>query len=243
MRKNNLIGIVVLFIILAGIVLYAAIRPVPASAPGTAGMLPALPEGKYTEQTPYYDIAANYATSTPLDSSANATAITLMKNFVSDTIEQFKSGIDLSNAQGNKAKLQIVYLIASSPHTISYIFTIYEETSRIHGNTLFKTFTFDTGSGALLALTNLFTPGSDYLDTLSSLARAKLPDIIGQGADTTFISNGTTPIDKNFENFFFDNQDFVILFAPYQVAPYTAGPQTLRIPVSELSHILKLAYR
>jgi hypothetical protein len=57
------------------------------------------------------------------------------------------------------------------------------------------------------------------------------------------LSAGTTPEEKNFANFFLDNQEFVLLFPPYQVAPYAAGPQTLRIPLPELSNILKQEYR
>ena len=56
------------------------------------------------------------------------------------------------------------------------------------------------------------------------------------------INMGTTPEEVSFENFYFDGNDLVILFAPYQVAAYAAGPQTLRIPLSELASILKPEY-
>lgn len=253
MQKDTLIGFAVVIIIIAGIVLYAALRPVPAKAPGIEATN-TLPENGYVEHAQYYDIAANYATSTPLQEPANTSAVTLMKNFVSDTIAQFKTDGNFANLtpedikmmgfdQGRKETLQIVYLIASSPHTVSYIFTIYEDTLGAHGNTFFHTFTFDTETGAPLALADIFSLGVDYLNTLSSLARAKLPAIIGPDADATFIKNGTTPEEKNFANFFFDNQELVFIFPPYQVGPYTAGTQTLRIPLSELSTILKPGYR
>jgi hypothetical protein len=70
-----------------------------------------------------------------------------------------------------------------------------------------------------------------------------LPAIIGSDAVGSFITDGTTPNDANFANFFVDNNTLVILFAPYQVAPYAAGPQTLRIPFSQLSGILKAEYK
>ena len=251
MQKDTIIGFAVVIIIIVGIILYAAMKPVPAKAPGTVKM--SLPENGYVEHAQYYDIAANYATSTSLAEPANTNAVALMENFVGGTIAQFKTDGNFANLtpedikmmgfdQGRKETLQIVYLIASSPHTVSYIFTIYEDTLGAHGNTFFHTFTFDTSTGISLALADVFLPGADYLDALSSLARAKLPAIIGPGADTDFITNGTVPDEKNFANFFFDGQDFVILFPPYQVGPYTAGPQTLRIPLSELSTILKPNY-
>lgn len=252
MNRNTIIGIIALLVIIAGIVLYAAMRPVPAKAPGTAATT--LPAGGYTEHAQYYDITASYATSTLLAEPSNTAAIALMQNFVGDTITQFETDGDFANltpedvktmglGPNRKETLNIIYLIASSPHTVSYIFTIYEDTLGAHGNTFFKTFTFDTTTGAPLALADIFSPGADYLGTLSSLARTKLPAVIGQGADTTFINPGTTPEDKNFANFFFDNKNLVILFAPYAVAPYSAGAQTLYIPTSELSSVLKPEYQ
>jgi len=256
MKKNTYIGIAVIFVIIAGITFYVATRPLPAKAPGTTGAGIILPAKGYAEHATYYDIVANYASSTPLRNSASpladATARSLMYGYVRDTIATFKTEGNFDNLtsedikamgfdQGRKEKLQIAYLIASSPRTVSYIFTIYEDTLGAHGNTFFKTFTFNTKTGAPLALTDIFS--GDYLNTLSSLARAKLPAIIGDAADTTFIKSGTMPETKNFENFFFDNKDFVILFAPYAVASYSSGPQTLRIKLSELTSILKPEYR
>ncbi len=260
MTKNLLIGSIAAFVILGGIIFYAATKPLPAAAPTMT-----LPGNSYSEHTPYYDIAANYATSTPLladvGPAANAAAVALMNKFVGDTVTQFKTDGNFANLtqndirvmgfnQDHKEKLQIVYLIASSPHTVSYIYTTYEDTFGAHGNTFFKTFTFDTDpstssgrAGEPLSLADVFLPGSSYLETLSGLARAQLPGVIGSGMSAQMLDNGTTAEDKNFAAFFFDNKDFVILFAPYAVAPYAAGPQTLRIPVAQLANILKPEYR
>ena len=256
MKRDTVIGIIFLLVILGGVLLYAVLKPSPAKAPGAEA--PALVATSYVERAPYYDIAVNYASSTPLlgkvGASADAAAVALMKRFVSDTVAQFKTDgnfADLTAAdikttglsQSRKETLEIKYLIASSPRTVSYIFTTYEDTLGAHGNTFFRTFTFDTSTGALLSLADLFAPGSDYLSRLSSISRAELPAIIGDSAATSFIASGTTPSDKNFENFFLDNASLVILFPPYQVAPYSAGPQTLRIKAADLANFLKPEYR
>ncbi|MHB8860428.1 MAG: RsiV family protein [Minisyncoccota bacterium] len=256
MKKETLIGVVASIVIVGGIVFYAAMKPSPAKAPGAAA--PALGETSYIEHAPYYDIAVNYASSTPLradvGASEDAAAVALMKQFVSDTVAQFKTDGNFANltpedvktmglSQSHKETLEIKYLISSSPRTVSYIFTTYEDTLGAHGNMFFHTFTFDTSTGAPLALADIFAPGSSYLDTLSSISRAKLPAIIGDGANASMLESGTTPDAKNFSSFFLDNNQLVLLFDPYQVAPYTAGAQTLRIPLSELSGILQPAYR
>lgn len=258
MERSNIIGIAAIVIILAAIFGYSALQPAQVKAPATTATTTAatnaLPAGGYVEHAAYYDIDTHYATSTPLGVRANTAAIALMKNFASDTITQFKTDGNFANLtpndittmgfdKGRKEKLQILYLMGSSTHTFSYIFTINEDTLGAHGNTFFKTFTFDTSSGAPLALANIFLPDTNYLDTLSTMSRAKLPAIIGPNANSDFIKGGTTPDEKNFANFFFDNRDFVILFPPYAVAAYSDGPQTLRIPLSELSNILQPEYR
>lgn len=256
MRKDIAIGTVVVLVIIFGIIFYAAMRPAPAKAPtdGVASSGSILPAGGYSEHAPYYDIVANYPTTTPLTGATNEAAIKLLQDFIAQTIAQFKSDGNFANItpddvhalgfdQGRKYALQVAYLIGSSARTVSYIFTVYEDTGGAHGNTFFHTFVFDTATGQHLLLTDLFTPGAPYLDTLSRISRTKLPDVIGRDmADSSTIRNGTAPDEKNFVNFFFDNHDFVILFPPYQVAAYAAGPQTLRIPLSELSGILKLGY-
>ncbi|MHB8914116.1 MAG: RsiV family protein [Minisyncoccota bacterium] len=256
MKKETLIGVVASIVIVGGIVFYAAMKPSPAKAPGAAA--PALGATSYVEHAPFYDIAVNYASSTPLladvGAPADEAAVALMKKFVGDTVAQFKTDGNFANltpadiktmglSQSHKETLEIKYLIASSPRTVSYIFTTYADTLGAHGNTFFRTFTFNTSTGAELSLADIFTAGSDYLAALSSISRAKLPAIIGDPAETGFIAAGTTPEAKNFENFFLDNGYLVVLFPPYQVAPYTAGPQTLRIPLSEVSSILKPEYR
>lgn len=250
MNKQTIVGAVAVLALLGGIVFYALTKPVPAKAPGAL----VLPDASYSEHTTYYDIETYYASSTPLSGAANIAAVVLMKDFVARTVEQFKTDGNFANLtaadiqtmgfdEGRKETLKIVYLMGSSARTISYVFTIYSDTLGAHGNTDFKTFTFDTTTGKPLALADLFAPGSDYLGTLSKLAREKLPAVIGENADAATIRSGTEPTEDNFRNFLFDNRDLLILFPPYQVAAYSEGPQTLRLPVSLLSNILKSEYR
>lgn len=257
MKKRITLSILGILIIGAGIFFYVATKPLPAKAPGTADAS-GLSGTTYIEHATYYDITVNYASSTPLlakvGAAANTSAVVAMKKFASDTITQFKTDGNFTHltpadvktmgfGDGRKEKLQIVYMIASSPRTISYIDMIYEDTLGAHGNTFFKTFTFDTTTGASLTLADIFLPGSDYLSNLSQISRAKLPGIIGDGAQVDMIAEGTKPEAASFSNFFFDGKEFVVLFSPYEVAAYAAGPQTLRIPLSDLTSILKPEYR
>lgn len=257
MKKDIVLGVIAVLAIIGGVVFYAATKPSSTKAPEDINLY-SLSGASYVEHAHYYDIEANYASSTPLSylvsTSADKEAVASMKKFVSDTVAQFKTDGNFANLtaedvqvmgfdKGRKEKLKIMYLVAPAVRTVSYVFTIYEDTLGAHGNTFFHTFTFDTKTGTQLSLADAFLPNAPYLDTLSSISRAKLPAVIGANADTKFIEPGTTPESKNFENFFFNGSDFVLLFAPYAVAPYSDGPQTLRIPLTDLASTLKTEYR
>lgn len=247
-RNTLIIGGASALLILVALIIYGTARPENVA---TGITLP--PEG-YTEHAKYYDIVAAYATSTPLTGAKDAAARSLMYGFVRDTINEFRANGNFENLtaedirmmgfdQGRKETLQISYRVTLAPKTVSYVFTIYEDTLGAHGNSYFRTFTFDLTTGRALALADLFLPQAAYLDRLSSLSRAGLPAVIGEFADTAYIQRGTAPQAENFEDFYLEKGTFVLLFEPYQVAPYAAGSQMLRIPRSELSSILKPEYR
>ncbi len=237
MRKLAISTTAIILVILVGIGLYLSVKPISTKTPEVT--LPV--GGSYNEHTEYYDIATNYPITTSLTGTANGPALALIRNFIGQTIQQFKNSFT-AFAQGRKSALQITYLIGSSINTLSYIFTIYENIGGTH-SMFFHTFVFDTTTGQNLSLADLFRPGAHYLDILSQISRAELPTVIGIGTtDLATITSGTKPYEKNFSDFFFDNNDFVLLFPPYQVASYAAGPQTLRIPLQKLSSILKSKY-
>jgi len=253
MDRTTLIGIGALVLIIGAGALYVGLRPGPAKVP--SGTLPAALTGSYVEHAAYYDIETAYPTETPLPGEASEAAITTMQGWVIETISQFKTDGNFDNLtpediamlgfdQGRKESLQITYKTVASPHTISYFFTTYSDTLGAHPNGFFKTFTFDTKTGAELSLTDLFAPGAKYLEQLSTIARAKLPEVIGtQYADADYIQSGTEPKDESFQNFVIDKGSLDILFEPYQVGPYAIGPQTLPIPLADMKEVLKPEYR
>ncbi len=249
-RTNKWIlgGIVALILLVAGLVWYTVSTIVPGgSLPATA--LSA--HSPYQENGPYYALAANFPTTTPLSGNANAAALSSMRGWIGSEIAQFKKDTGVARltpaqaqkqglANGRKYTLDIVYLEGSSAHTVSYIYTVYEDTGGAHGNTFFKTFTFNTHSGTLLTLNDIFT--GSYLEKLSALAGQTLAQNLGQFATASVIRDGTAPEAKKFSDWFFDNTDFVLLFPPYQVAAYAAGPQTVRIPAAGLQGYLRKSY-
>ncbi len=260
MKRNSWLTLLALVVVLGGLMWYVS----GASGGGASGSVStttvsSIPvTGPYVEHGQYYDIAANYPTTTPMRGNAGQAALERIRSFIQNQIAQFKAQGNFANltpqdikmmgyASGKKESLDIAYLISTSPagtpRTVSYIFTIYEDTLGAHGNTFFRTFTFDLKTGQELSIGDLFAPGQPYLATLSSLTRTNLTQNLGPNTNPQMLDSGTAPDEKNFQNFFLDNGTLAILFAPYDVAPYAAGPQTVRIPFSDLAGLLQPQYR
>ncbi|MBU6323723.1 MAG: DUF3298 domain-containing protein [Patescibacteria group bacterium] len=256
MNRERVIGILAVALLAGGALWYAGMLPAPL--PPVKGPV-AIPTGiaKISEDAPYYAIDISYPTTTPIaqtaGTGADQAAVALIKGYFDAYAATFKKEGNFANLtqkdiqmvgfdRGRKESLSAVYLISTSARSVSYIYTIVEDTLGAHPNTFFKTFTFDLGTGKLLSIADIFTAGTPYLDRLSAVSRTYLAQNLGQYADTQMLDNGTAPDAKNFQNFFIDNGTLAILFAPYDVAAYAAGPQTVRIPLSELSDILKPAY-
>ncbi len=259
--------IAVLVLILAGIALWFVLtRPSPViGPPGEATSTPQTATSvkqHITDKGQYYQIDAAYASATPLEWSASpaaeAKAVASMKKFETDQIAQFKedSGLNHLTAEDIQTQglskdryyaLTIDYKIYSSTVSISYVYLIYADTLGAHPNTYYRTFTFDAATGTELAVKDLFTPSTDYLAVLSNQARTKLPAQMkaasGYDPDMDMLDAGTSADAANFQDFYLDGSDLVIIFPPYQVAAYAFGTIELRIPRASLGNALKAEFR
>jgi hypothetical protein len=86
-----------------------------------------------------------------------------------------------------------------------------------------------------LSLDDLFLPGSNYLEIISTYCIAQLSqrDI---GFDK--FSTGAMPAPENYRNWNLTSQGLLITFDAYQVAPGAAGPQMVIVPFSEWRAVL-----
>lgn len=184
-----------------------------------------------------------------------------MRGFLAEEIIAFKenSGLNSLTPQdialfglGGERKYAYgaEYRTFTGDHTVSYVFDIYVDTLGAHPNGYHKTFTFDLETGAELSVWSLFLPETNYLEILSQIARSELPESIAtksgipvSDVNIDYINDGTTPMQANFDDFYFDGDDLVVIFQPYQVGPWVIGTQELRIPKSALVNILKSEYR
>lgn len=259
-------GVALILIILGGVIWYMATHPAPepgdlTDATGFEGET----EKTIADKGDYHEIEATYPASTPLKASAgveaDAQAVLTFKTFEEQTIATFKEQSGLLSLtqedvtmfgldQGRKYALDIDYTVEASPTTLSYIFTIYEDTLGAHPNGYYRTFTFDRSTGQGLMIGQIFELNVDYTSFLSERTRAIVlaglardMQVDESEVDTFMLDGGTSADEDNFQNFYLTESELVIIFPPYQVAPYVAGTREARIPKTELGAMLKAKYR
>lgn len=256
-KSTTIIGGVVFLIIAIGLVLwYMGEHPAPFNNQhGGTGMATsttaAVGDQKLDEHAKYYDITASYPGSVALGAGSSAQAVEIMKQFEVNAISAFKEQGNFDKLtpqdikmfgfdQGRKEALEIKYNTNKGPHSVSYVFTLYEDTFGAHPNTYYRTFTFDTKTGKGVDLSDIFS-STDYLTTLSNMSRAQLPSVIAKKGgmkvsevDTDYIQRGTTPDTDNFTNWYIEKGNLVLIFPPYQVGPYVIGEQEVSLPLSSL---------
>ena len=91
---------------------------------------------------------------------------------------------------------------------------------------------YDSRTCRVLALSDLFRPGVNYLSRLSQLAIASLDQ--NKFADRHAIRHGAGPVESNFKVFTLTDAALVLHFPMYQVAAGAAGPQQVVIPLEKV---------
>jgi hypothetical protein len=167
-------------------------------------------------------------------------------NWAKQEVTQFKDeapdGAD-SDAGGDYF-LDIGFDVARNDDKVfAVVFTESTYEGGAHPNSFFNTMNFLMPDGWQVYLQEIFTPNA--LKTISRLATADLkkqlkPD---QGFDADMIKSGAGPDWSNFADFTILPNALDIRYAPYAVAPYVAGPQETKIPLSALKAYFRPDWR
>lgn len=99
------------------------------------------------------------------------------------------------------------------------------------------TLVWDAERGRALRAAELFIEGVDWPGALSRVAVPALERDLGEMADVAWIAEGAGPSARNFERWALVEDGLLVLFDPYQVAPYAAGPQAVTIPREALADL------
>jgi hypothetical protein len=103
-----------------------------------------------------------------------------------------------------------------------------------HPMTYLRAFTFDSQTGAVLTLSDLFRPDSDYRATLNQLMVAQ----IAQREIAIFPFRPFTGI-KDSQEFYLTTDALVVYYQLYEFTPYAYGFLKFALPYKDLADILK----
>lgn len=143
---------------------------------------------------------------------------------------------------------------AERPYSITVTYEVKRNDARMF-SVLVKSYRFTGGAHGIPGVESfnflmpgahqIFLPelvdGQSGLDLISELAIAALTRQLAQSgmADQDWIRSGAAPQAANFAAFVWQPDVLELIFPPYQVAPYAAGDQTVRIPLSELAGVIR----
>jgi hypothetical protein len=137
----------------------------------------------------------------------------------------------------NGSSLQVTYTLISQTvdlWSFKFDFSFYADTAA-HPGSYSITVNYDLASGRELALSDLFLPNSNYLETISAYC------IIELGKQPFFegpFTDGANPVAENYRNWNISPDGLIITFDTYQVAPYAAGPQSILVPYEQLKSLV-----
>lgn len=110
-----------------------------------------------------------------------------------------------------------------------------------HPNTYTETINYDLKNGKQLKLSDLFKPGSKYLQALAAYSIADLKKQSKAKDDALpddEIQNGAGPTVQNYRSWKITKKGLGINFDPYQVGPYAAGPWSVVVPFANLKDVI-----
>lgn len=167
----------------------------------------------------------------------NAIIVAYIKKLASEYEEDIKSEPDEAMPDSyDMWEMSGTYTIEyANPRIVSAIFNIYNYSGGAHGMITIACMDFNLESGAELTFDNLFSDPAKALAILSEGSIVKLRRELGDEADEEMIVAGAAPEKGNFANLILQEDGLTVQFQPYQVGPWSIGPQTVKFSLEELA--------
>lgn len=156
-------------------------------------------------------------------------------NFLSEGDEIDRNDPEANEMLGRWELSGIFFVSRPSDRVISLTFNIYRFSGGAHGNIAIDCLNYDMETGKLLEFSDIFGNTQLALSLMSELSAKKLTKKLGEDGNEEMISAGTAPDETNFKNLTLIPDGLIIEFQPYQVGPWSIGPQRIRLSLEELA--------
>ncbi|MBE0697121.1 MAG: DUF3298 domain-containing protein [Anaerolineaceae bacterium] len=218
--------------------------PQPTSPGALPGPHPALVistrEMNEESKSPSYSIQVKWPVlewgGDPRVNAFNKTA----EEIVNEEIRGFKEGVaqlpDDTPSGEYSSSLNISFATTNTNNGIlSVLLRIsFYSAGAAHPGTYSRVINYNLRDGKELALKDLFSPGSNFLDPISA---ACLEDLKARGVLSW--EDGALPKADNYQVWNVTPAGLLITFDEYQVAPYAAGPQAVTVSYEKLKEIIR----
>jgi hypothetical protein len=215
-----------------------------ASASVTPAPLPIKLESDHFQESgdsPRYQISAKIPKLAGRDDPTAQAFNDLAKRTVMDAIAQFKESLKYAPVTplANGSSFDVTYNLVSPPgNLVSIKFVILDQEDGVaYPYQLTRSMNFDAAQGKEIELDSLFEPNSSYLQVIADYCRAELGR---RKIGFNPASKGADPTPENYRSWNLTADSLMINFDANQVAPYTAGLQTVMVPYANLRAILHL---
>lgn len=221
------------------------------TAPSTKeASLPLLTNTPYksTSNTMRITLDVSYPTMTLRDrADVETQANKTVKAFVDGIVEEFKNsenGMDMNgiaeNLESTFAMTWEPMIVTSKLISLRFDYSAYSA-GAAHPNNMSRVLNYDLANGRILETRDLFTAPNEALSFLSVASRKvlkkEMSDISEEEWNTQVVL-GTEPTRENFREVALTKEGLVVIFNPYQVAPYARGTQDILINKNELTEKL-----
>ena len=187
--------------------------------------------GRLDESGTGYQIRARYPKILSTRPGVGEALTALLEGYARKSVADFKKDFqDATQGKGDRVpwSLDLDYTLPwHNDRLMAVYFVGSSYTGGAHPNPFLGSFVLDLHTGRALGLAELFR--GDYLQALSQYARTELArrDL---SSDKDWIARGTAPQPDSFSVAYPTEKGFLLIFPPYQVAPYVAGPQEVLVP-------------
>ncbi len=129
----------------------------------------------------------------------------------------------------------------NSDNTLSILVMYYKYAGGAHGYSENVSYNVDMRTGKFILINDLFKNEVDYKSVINEEIRKQIEDLIKLDAQNNGIYEFKT-IKEN-QKFYIQDDNLVIYFDLYDIAPYAAGIPEFIININKIDHILKPEYK
>ena len=162
--------------------------------------------------------------------------------FFNDSQKQAKEYNDALPEVENKFVANVDFDVKkNSDNILSILIKYYKYAGGAHGYYENVAYNIDIRNGNFLTLDNLFKEGSDYKNIINEEIRRQIEELIKLDEQNKGVYEFKSIEDK--QKFYIQDDNIVVYFDLYDIAPYAAGIPEFMINVNKIDHILKPEYK